>query len=253
MIQSNSAHEAIEILVDENELEETYQTLAKKQETSANNSYEHMSKTLKTLEAFANANKAGDIKYQSARIILESHRSDCLLELQTHVLDEAGWSTYLSIDKEDCEDIGLTKADLAAIKQNDFDVEVSAPEAITNLTIDDLLSMMDKFMIGRPSTYANILHDITKESKLLDIDDNSVRLTTLGLAMAKHLDSKALEEFSPTFNLTFGQDLEKISAGEETPFNILKKYLPLVAQETDINAFIEKAWHTLSDINIEVY
>jgi DNA topoisomerase IA len=253
MNQSNSAHEAIEIVVDANELEKTRQTLAKKHEKSANNSYEHMSKTLETLEAFDKANKAGDSKYQSARIILESHKSDCLLELQTHVLDEEGWSKHLLIDKKDCNDIGLTKADLAAIKQNDFTVEVSVPEPITNLTIDELLAMMDKFMIGRPSTYANILHDITKESKLLEIDDNSVRLTTLGLAMAKHLDSRALDEFSPAFNLTFAQDLEKISTGEETPFNMLKKYLPLVAQEEDINAFIENAWHTLSDINIEVY
>tara|TARA_R110002167_G_scaffold366285_1_gene594478 strand:+ start:6537 stop:7301 length:765 start_codon:yes stop_codon:yes gene_type:complete len=254
MIQSNSAHEPIEIIVDESELAETYKLLAQKHKSSSNDSYLYMSKTLNTLEAFEKANNTGDCEYQTARVVLQSNKlGSVVVELETYVLEEPGWTEHLSIDIENTVDVGITKADLAAFKQGNFSVEVSKPQATSNLTVDDLLSLMDKYMIGRPSTYADVIRDLTEDSPLLDIDGDNVRLTTLGIAMAEHLTNENLDEFSPIFSLILGQDLEKIGLGKMSPLDVLMKYIPLVADEKDSNDFIEKAWHTLSDINIEVY
>ncbi|MFN1549365.1 DNA topoisomerase [Vibrio natriegens] len=254
MIQSNSAHEPIEIIVDENELAETYKLLATKSESSSNDSYLHMSKTLNTLEAFEKANNAGDCEYQTARVVLQSNKSaSVVVELETHVLVEPGWTEHLDIDLENAVDVGITKADLAAFKQGNFSVAISKPQAISNMTVEDLFSSMDKFMIGRPSTYADVIGDLTQDSELLDIDGDNVRLTTLGLALAEHLYKETLDEFSPTFSLILGQDLEKIGQGKMSPLDVVEKYLPLIADEKEIENFLEKAWHTLSDINIEVY
>ncbi|WP_318489468.1 DNA topoisomerase [Photobacterium leiognathi] len=254
MIQSNSAHEPIEIIVDESELAETYKLLAQKHESSSNDSYLHMSKTLKTLEAFDKANNMGDCEYQTARVLLQSNKlSSVVVELETHVLAEPGWTEYLSIDVESIVDVGITKADLVAFKQGNFSVEVSKPQTTSNLTVNDLLSLMDRYMIGRPSTYSDVIRDLQEDSQLLDIDGDNIRLTTLGFSMAEHLTNEALDEFSPIFSLILGQDLEKIGEGQVSPLEVLMKYLPLVADEQDIDAFMEKAWHTLSDIKIEVY
>lgn len=254
MIQSNSAHEPIKIIVDENELAETYKLLAQKHKSSSNDSYLHMSKTLNTLEAFEKANNTGDCEYQTARVVLQSNKSgSVVVELETHVLVKPGWTEHLSIDIENAVDVGITKADLTAFKQGNFSVEISKPQAISNLTVEDLLSLMDKYMIGRPSTYADVICDLTEESNLLNIDGDNVRLTTLGLSIAEHLASETLDEFSPTFSLILGQDLEKIEQGKMSPLDVLIKYLPLVADENESDDFRENAWHTLSDISIEVY
>ena len=254
MIQLNSAHEPIEIIVDENELAKTYQQLAMRNESSSNDSYLHMIKTLNTLEAFEKANNAGECEYQTARVVLQSNKSvSVVIELETHVLVEPGWTEYLDIDLENTVEVGITKADLAALKQGNFSVGISKPQVVSNMTVEDLLSSMDKFMIGRPSTYADVIGDLTQDSKLLDIDDDNVRLTTLGLALAEHLHKETLDEFSPIFSLILSQDLEKIGQGKMSPLDVVEKYLPLIADEKEIDDFLEKAWHTLSDINIEVY
>lgn len=254
MIQLNSAHEPIEIIVDENELAKTYKQLAMRNESSSNDSYLHMIKTLNTLEAFEKANNAGECEYQTARVVLQSNKSvSVVIELETHVLAEPGWTEYLDIDLENTVEVGITKADLAELKRGNFSVGISKPQLVSNMTVEDLLSSMDKYMIGRPSTYADVIGDLTHDSKLLDIDNDNVRLTTLGLALAEHLYKETLDEFSPIFSLILSQDLEKIGQGKMSPLDVVEKYLPLIADEKEIDDFLEKAWHTLSDINIEVY
>ncbi|WP_164924984.1 hypothetical protein [Aliivibrio fischeri] len=71
--------------------------------------------------------------------------------------------------------------------------------------------------------------------------------------MAEHLANETLDEFSPTFSLILGQDLEKIGQGKMSPLDVLIKYLPLVGDENEFDDFRENVWHTLSDISIEVY
>ncbi|WP_137166985.1 DNA topoisomerase [Salinimonas lutimaris] len=252
MTQSNSAHEPIKILVDDEELAVVYKALSDKAQNSKNESYSVMLQTLDVLSAFAKADSAGEALLHEAHIILESNKSDCHIVFETHELEEAGWTEYLQIDNPGDMENTLNKADLAKLKQGEFDIEVELPDVLHNLTIDELLSKMDDFKIGRPSTYADILDDVTNKHELLDITDGNVRLTQLGLRAAEYFTSFNLEEFSALFCHEFSTDLEGISEGIMSPTDMLLKYLPLVASREEIEAFKNNAWRTLSDIDIDV-
>lgn len=251
MIQNNSAHEPISIAISDDALAQLMTSLERSNKRSSNNSYLHIIQTLNTLLAFKSAANSGDCQYQSTRITLESDRSDCLVELETNVIVDEGWMAHISIQDKSFVESGLTKADLQALKEGDFCLAVEPPIPIENLTVDGLLKLMDKFKIGRPSSYAQIIQDVT--SSLVDIENDSVRLTLLGLKCAKHLAEYAPDEFDPLFSLGFSQDMSSISEGKLAPMEVMERYLSLVADAETIASFKENAWRSLRDIRIEVY
>jgi DNA topoisomerase IA len=250
MSNTNSAHESVTILLEADELSAIEETLIRRAQNSE--SYLHMLNTLGVIKQFDNANKAGDCRLDCAYVILRNTDIDAEIVLSTKRVDEKGWSVILPMQDIELSELGVTQADIMAIENGDFKLDIHPPEPNRNLELTELLIAMDVFNIGRPSTYAKIFNDAV-EKQLIDINDGSVRLTTLGLALAEQLVKDAPELSSHFFCASFSDDIDAIDERVSSAFDVLGKYVALVLGEAHAQTFKESGWRALDDLDIEVY
>lgn len=92
------------------------------------------------------------------------------VNLQTNMVMEGGWlegplGTFFDGEQSEC----LSKADIDAIKNGDFTMEISLCEEPETLSLTALMHDMDVFEVGRPSTAATIIEDLIQKSELISI------------------------------------------------------------------------------------
>lgn len=179
----NSAHEDISILNDSLEEIQWIQDVSAKQLFSL----------LKKMEdAFARGS-AGITKQV---LCLQSTNGEANARVELHQIDSPGWfSSELHdlIPELSNEEVLLSVADLQAIKSGEYEIEFSLHNKSRNLSVDELLNQMDVFGIGRPSTYASVLHELETELAALDLDPDTgdVKLTQRGILLSLKLRALA--------------------------------------------------------------
>lgn len=95
-----------------------------------------------------------------------------------------------------------------------------------------LVRTLEKYGIGRPSTYATIIETL-KERKYVEIKDKALVPTTLGKVVNEFLIKQFPQLIDVKFTAKMEEDLDRIEHGEVKAIEILKKFYPDFKKEIE--------------------
>lgn len=115
--------------------------------------------------------------------------------------------------------------------------------------LEALLWRMEDTHIGRPSTFANAIHELEKQGLLsMPVGAGAVQLTSAGLATALALEQAEGRLSNPTFSGEMTARLRKIELGELGPREVLSAWLPLLVPDVDHEQIGKRIWNTLPEL-----
>ncbi|MFN3698743.1 MAG: type I DNA topoisomerase, partial [Dictyoglomus sp.] len=106
-----------------------------------------------------------------------------------------------------------------------------------------LVRTLEKYGIGRPSTYATIIETL-KERKYVEIKDKALVPTTLGKVVNEFLIKQFPQFIDVKFTAKMEEDLDRIEHGEVKAIEILKKFYP------DFKKEIEKVFKNSGKVQV---
>ncbi len=95
-----------------------------------------------------------------------------------------------------------------------------------------LVRTLEKYGIGRPSTYATIIETL-KERKYVEVSKKELVLTTLGKVVNEFLTKQFPHLIDVKFTAKMEEDLDKIETGEVKAIEVLEKFYPSFKEELE--------------------
>lgn len=242
-MKKNSAHDDITLLISDEEIKKLKES-AKGQSDAT---YEHMCHVIDAVKEFDDASLSGPEPIREIEATYTHNELPVTMELSTRSQIERDWIQNFDVHKEFKE--VLTEEDLQCLANGDFTVKVLEPKTKNNMTLVELLTKMELFKLGRPSTYSSIIDEIGKND-FVDFSHDCVRLTNKGLICSIALDESLLHLTTPSLSLQLGNELERMSSGFNSPVKTLLKYVELVDGKEQADQVSDKLWTKISDISL---
>ncbi|MEN3012621.1 MAG: type I DNA topoisomerase [Dictyoglomus thermophilum] len=95
-----------------------------------------------------------------------------------------------------------------------------------------LVRTLEKYGIGRPSTYATIIETL-KERKYVEVSKKELVPTTLGKVVNEFLTKQFPHLIDVKFTAKMEEDLDKIESGEVKAIEVLEKFYPSFKEELE--------------------
>lgn len=95
-----------------------------------------------------------------------------------------------------------------------------------------LVRTLEKYGVGRPSTYATIIETL-KERKYVEVKDRTLVPTTLGKVVNDFLTKQFPHLIDVKFTARMEEDLDKIESGKVKAIEVLKKFYPAFKEELE--------------------
>lgn len=148
----------------------------------------------------------------------------------TQVID-LGWRKYLSVEKKESKKNQAIPADVKDNYSKDdveFNIDTKTTKAPSRYKAADLIKVLEKLEIGRPSTYASIIDNLFTRKYIVE-DKDFINITDTGL--------KVVDAINDMFfmNLKFTQVIEKqldnIATGKMTYLTLVEENYKLLENE----------------------
>ena len=135
-------------------------------------------------------------------------------EINTTSVKKSGWREHLKIEKSDKESKEKIDPDLSITEKNvcvdDFNILDKVTKPSPRYTEKDLVKILEKLEIGRPSTYASIIQTLL-DREYINFDGKFLSITDLGSKVIDALEGQEFLNLQYTKNME--ASLDKIAAG----------------------------------------
>jgi DNA topoisomerase-1 len=158
-----------------------------------------------------------------AKTTIEVILDPCVVIIEGKKLQFDGWTKVLPSGSKDVLLPDINEGDILNVSEIIVrEHETRPPERFNS---GSLVEKMEKEGIGRPSTWANIIKNITDKNYIVKIDEKNYALTDIGRGVYKFL----MEQFSECFmdikyTSIVEEELDKISDGTANRHDVVEKF-----------------------------
>jgi DNA topoisomerase IA len=247
-MSSNSAHDDVKVLLNEDEAT----SLKRQLKDSSREDAEILSNVFTIVNDFGQAAAADNWQVDTRTLVFEEEGSGVQISIDVHNTDIPGWIDHLperECDLSENSGETLTELDLDALLAGSYSYLQQDEE---NLDLDTLLRTMESYSIGRPANYALQLENLVEKQFIqFDATEDSVRLTQKGFELAAVLKNCVPELTSKRFSNDFYRDIEAIASKPGvTSQIIIADYVERLFGAERRQKVEDKLWRSIDEITL---